>query len=103
MALSDYPVLCYAAGCQSPAVYKIAARWSDGITHELKTYYLSCAGCLPRLFAAALAKRNACRLASDETLDIPGIYELARGARDRDLRRRPDLETLFATSSRDSS
>lgn len=103
MALSGYPVICYAVGCPSPAVYKIAARWSDGITHELKTYYLSCADCLPRLFAAALAKRNACRLAPDETLDIPGIYELARGVRDRDLRRRPDLETLFASPSRDSS
>ncbi|MCS6864142.1 MAG: hypothetical protein RMJ56_00690 [Gemmataceae bacterium] len=103
MALSGYPVLCYAAGCHSPAVYKVAARWSDGITHELKTYYLACAACLPTLFAAACAKRNACRLAADETLDVPGIYELARGTRDRELRRRLDLEAQLHSTPRDSS
>jgi hypothetical protein len=96
MPMSPYPVLCYAPGCSAPAVFKIAARWSDGTTHELKTYALSCAACLPKLFAAAVAKRAACRLAPGESLEAPGVYELTRGARDRTLTRRPDLESQLS-------
>ena len=96
--MSPYPVVCYAPMCAAPAAYKVAARWSDGITHELKTYALACAACLPTLFAAAVAKRAACRLTAGETLDAPGVYDLARGARDRVLTRRPDLEAAPVTS-----
>ena len=92
MPMSPYPVLCYAAGCSAPARYKIAARWSDGTTHELKTYALACPACLGTLFAVARTKRAACRLAPGESLEAPGVYELTRGARDRTLTRRPDLE-----------
>ena len=92
MPMSPYPVVCYAAGCSAPAAYKIAARWSDGTTTELKTYSLACESCLARQFVAAGAKRAACRLAAGETLDAPGVYELSRGDRDRALVRRPDLE-----------
>src|SRR5262245_29971605 len=98
MPMSPYPVLCYAAGCSAPAVYKVAARWSDGITHELKTYALACPECLPKLFASATAKRVACRLAVGESLEAPGVYELARGERDRALTRRPDLEAQLSAS-----
>ncbi|HEY1186863.1 MAG TPA: hypothetical protein VGE74_04355 [Gemmata sp.] len=91
MPMSPYPVLCYAPGCGAPALYKLAAKWSDGTTAELKTYGLSCAACLPQLFALAHQKRAACRLAVGETLDVPSVYELARGGRDRALTRRPDL------------
>jgi len=34
MVPSPYPGLCYRPGCGLPALYKIAARWSDGITFE---------------------------------------------------------------------
>ena len=98
MPMSPYPVLCYAAGCSAPAVYKVAARWSDGTTDELKTYALACSACLPNLYAVAHTKRAACRLAPGETLDAPGVYELARGDRDRNLSRRPDLEAQLAAS-----
>ena len=97
MPMSPYPVLCYSAGCSAPAVYKVAARWSDGTTAELKTYSLACAACLAKLFASAVAKRAACRLAPGESLDSPGVYELTRGG-DRNLVRRPDLEAQLATS-----
>jgi hypothetical protein len=93
MPMPPYPVICYTADCSNPAAYKIAARWSDGVTHELKTYYLACAACLPKLYASAVTKRAACRLAPGETLEKPGIYELNRGERDKALKRRPDLET----------
>jgi hypothetical protein len=90
--MSPYPVRCYAPGCAKPAAFKIAARWSDGLTHELKTYSLACPDCLPALFRRAGEKRAACRLAPGETLDEPGVYELTRGGRDKTLKRRPDLE-----------
>lgn len=90
--MPPYPVSCYAAGCGRPAAFKIAARWSDGITRELKTYSLTCAECLPAEFASAMERQRACRLAPGETLDAPAVYELTRGARDRELVRREELE-----------
>lgn len=84
--------MCYAPNCPQLAAFKIAARWSDGVTDELKTYYLACADCRPRLFQMARAKRDACRLAPGETLEPPGVYELNRGERDKSLLRRNDLE-----------
>ncbi len=92
MPMSPYPVLCYSPGCRAPARYKVAARWSDGSTAELKTYALACAACLPDQLARAAARQAACRLAPGEALAPPGVYELARGERDRTLARRPDLE-----------
>jgi hypothetical protein len=96
--MSPYPVLCYAAGCSAPAAFKVAARWSDGTTHELKTYALACPACLPKLFGLAVAKWAACRLAPGESLEAPGVYELTRGARDRALTRRPDLEAQLTSA-----
>jgi hypothetical protein len=90
--MPPYPVICLADDCRNEAAFKVAARWSDGITHELKTYSLACPTCLATLFASAMVKHSACRLAPGETLDEPGVYELHRGERDRALKRRRDLE-----------
>lgn len=92
-----YPIRCHTRGCEELAVYKIAARWSDGITQELKTYDLACSTCLPEAFRRSRVKQAACRLAPGETLEAPGIYELAHGQRDQQLVRRDDLaEPLLA-------
>src|SRR5260370_29580878 len=106
--MSSYPCLCThpltptplpqgergrgEGGCCRPAVYKIAARWSDGTTEELKTYALCCAECLPQAYGDSRAKQAACRTARGETLEIPGVYLLAHGRRDQELQPRPDLE-----------
>jgi hypothetical protein len=87
---------CYRPGCGHLAEYKIAARWSDGVTEELKTYALSCAECLEHWYARSLEKQAACRLAPGETLERPGIYRLERGRRDRHLPRLTDLEEKLA-------
>ncbi len=92
MPMPPYPVLCYGSGCQMPAAFKIAACWSDGTTHELKTYYLACAECLPELVDSAYAKQKSCRLAHGESLEPPAVYELVSGSRDRNLVRRGELE-----------
>jgi hypothetical protein len=94
-----YPLVCYRPGCGRPAVYKIAARWSDGVTEELKTYALCCDGCLGELYQRSRAKQAACRLAAGETLDAPGVYELARGLHDNQLVRRTDLEQGLAAQA----
>ena len=49
----EYPVLCQFPGCGRPAGFKVASQWSDGTTHELKTYSLSCEFCLPSLLRQA--------------------------------------------------
>lgn len=96
MPMPPYPVLCSRPGCGAAAVCKIAARWSDGVTQELKTYALSCEACLGEQYRRALVKQAHCRPASGETLDVPAILELARGSRDAQLARRGDLEALHA-------
>jgi hypothetical protein len=95
--MSPYAVLCYTHGCNRPAAYKVAARWSDGVTSELKTYGLACEGCLPRWFARARERQAACRSAAGETLEVPGIYRVVHGQRDPNLARAVDLETHLAS------
>jgi hypothetical protein len=90
--MPQYPVMCYAKACPREAVYKIAARWSDGVTSELKTYFLSCADCLAEHYRTARVKKAACRVAPGEKLGDPEVFEMTRGRRDRERFRRPDLE-----------
>jgi hypothetical protein len=92
MPMPPYPILCYTPECGKPAQYKIAARWSDGLTGELKTYALSCADCLPEWFRRSRAKQAACRLAPGETLGKPWIFHMERGHRDQQLQRLAELE-----------
>jgi hypothetical protein len=92
MPTFSYPIRCYTSGCGQLAAYKIAARWSDGLTAELKTYSLCCEDCLPDSFRQGRQKQAVCRLAAGETLEQPGIYRLVRGQRDHKLERLPELE-----------
>ena len=92
MPMPPYPILCYRNGCDKPAVYKIAASWSDGITSELKTYALTCADCLPDMFHQSRQRQKACRTAPGEKLESPSIFRMVGGQRDRELERLPALE-----------
>lgn len=94
--MPPYPLVCYRAGCGQKAVYKVAARWSDGLTNELKTYGLVCEECLAELYRASLEKQKKCRRAPGEKLDPPSIFQLVRGQRDRQLHHRADLEEQIA-------
>jgi hypothetical protein len=94
--MPPYPLICYTSGCGRPAVYKIAAQWSDGLTSELKTYGLCCESCLPAFHARSLQRQRGCRLAAGEILGPPGIFQLAAGQRDRQLIRLPELEERLA-------
>lgn len=82
--LLPYTVVC-SGGCDRAAGFKVAARWSDGATAELKTYALACRACLPVLLAKARVRWAACRRAEGETLDLPAVYELGGQVRRVDL------------------
>ncbi|MGL4420567.1 MAG: hypothetical protein ACRCZF_07875 [Gemmataceae bacterium] len=58
------------------ATVKIASRWSDGSTHEFKTYALTCEGCANQWLLQAEVKRADCRQAVGESLDPPQILPL---------------------------
>jgi hypothetical protein len=92
MPMPPYPLYCYTRQCGQLALYKIAARWSDGVTGELKTYSLCCEKCLPEVYRQSCAKQKACRLAPGETLEPPGIYRLERGQADQALERLGERE-----------
>lgn len=96
MPLTDWRIDCGGPDCARVAEYKIAARWSDGTTAELKTYSLSCEACLAELFPIAVAKMRACPKTDGEILDEPHIYRLVRGDRDRTLQPCPELEAGLA-------
>src|SRR4051812_18543413 len=99
MPMPPYQVFCYRPACKHPAVYKIAARWSDGVVAELKTYGLYCEEHLPEGFAESRAKRATCRLTTGEILEEPGVYQLQRGERDQALQRLPDVEAKLTASA----
>lgn len=90
--MPPYLVRCSTRGCAEAAVYKIAARWSDGLTEELKTYSLCCAACVAVAFRQSREKQAAYRLVAGETLEPPGVYRLERGRRDSQLVRQVDVE-----------
>jgi hypothetical protein len=97
--MPPYPLQCYTPQCGRPAVYKIASRWSDGVTKELKTYALSCADCLPDWFRRSRVKQSSCRLAPGEILETPGIFSLERGRRDSQIHRLTELEATMLEQS----
>ena|ERR1051325_3747448 len=103
MPMPPYQVYCYTKGCKHPALYKIAARWSDGVVSELKTYGLCCEECLPKWFLRGRAHRKGCRLIPGETLETPGIYVLKHGQRDQTLERRVDLEESIGAENAEAS
>jgi hypothetical protein len=90
MAMPPYPIYCSTEGCKAVAIYKIAARWTDGVVGELKTYGLCCEEHLPAAFVRA--KQKTCRLTTGETLEEPGVYHLEHGRRDQALVRLDDVE-----------
>ncbi|MGE3819484.1 MAG: hypothetical protein AB7I30_08615 [Isosphaeraceae bacterium] len=86
----QYQPRCSSRNCGQPAVYKIAAPWSDGTSHELKNYGLACEAHRLSLLAIAQLHRDGVGLAEGETIGTVGLYLLERGHRDAELRRLPD-------------
>jgi hypothetical protein len=76
---------CSAVACREPAIYKIAAVWSDGSSRELKNYGLACEGHRDQALATARRHHEGLKLAPDETVGPVQIYLLRPGIRDAHL------------------
>ena len=86
----QYQPKCSAPNCNQPAVYKIAAPWSDGTSRELKNYGLACEAHRDSQLARGLLHRQGLVLAEGETVGQVGLYQLVPGKRDIELPRLPD-------------
>lgn len=85
-----YVPTCSASHCAQPALYKVAALWSNGTSHELKNYGLACEAHRDSQFARAQVHRKDLLLAEGETVGSVGVYLLEPGQRDLALERLPD-------------
>ena len=84
--MGGYPVLEHFRGKPDvPPIIMITAN--EGSRHKAYAEYLGVIDYLRKPFATERL------LAAGETLGDPEVFEMRRGARDRDLARRPDLET----------
>jgi hypothetical protein len=88
--LFHYKPSCSASNCDKPAVYKIAAAWSNGTSRELKNYGLACEDHRDSQLALAQLHRQGLRLAEGESVGQVGLYQLIEGKRDVELPRFPD-------------
>jgi hypothetical protein len=76
---------CSAPRCREPALYKIAATWSDGSSRELKNYGLACEQHRDQELALARRHHQRLRLAEDESVGSVELYLLRPGCRDAAL------------------
>jgi hypothetical protein len=88
----DRVVQCSWPDCQEPAIYKVAAVWSDRRFSELKTYGFACAGHVEDIFRDAEARWLAYEPNPAERLEEVGIYYLDPGRSNRDLERNLAIE-----------
>jgi hypothetical protein len=80
-----YRPACSAAHCALPALYKLAASWSDGSSRELKNYGLACESHRDSQLEIARRHHQALRLCADETVGPVEVYVLRIGCRDAEL------------------
>ena len=73
-----------------PALYKLAATWSDGTSRELKNYGLACEAHRDSQLARAQIHSQGVALAEGETVGKVGVYRLKTGVRDVALVRLAD-------------
>jgi hypothetical protein len=85
-------VRCSLHDCEEPAVYKIAAPWSDGRFSELKTYGFACVDHLKDVLGSAEARWLDYEPVKGEIVQDIAIYRYEAGKSDRQLQRDEDIE-----------
>ena len=85
-----YVPTCSAPGCETDALFKVAAPWSSGSSHELKNYGLACESHRSSLLARAQLNQKNLALVEGETVGAVGLYSLKTGVLDSTLERLPD-------------
>jgi hypothetical protein len=81
----DYEPQCSYPGCDRPAIYKVAAPWTNGTIRELKTYGTACDAHRASLLARGRSHREGLQLAEGESVGQVGLYQLLPGVRDAEL------------------
>lgn len=81
-----YAPRCSAAGCRAAARYKIGAPWSDGAQRELKNYGLACEAHVGGVLRRGRESRARLRVGEGELVGEVGVYELAPGRLNGELR-----------------
>jgi hypothetical protein len=94
-----YIPCCTAAGCTEPAIYKIAATWSDGVSRELKNYGLACKLHGRSQLERARRRHLDLELAEGESVGPVELYLLEAGRRDAELSRVSDAPEAGSTES----
>lgn len=82
-----YRPVCAVPGCDQPALFKIAATWSDGTSWELKNYGLACEGHRSSQLSAARTRARSLNRSAGESMGPVELYVLRGGCRDVDLKR----------------
>lgn len=80
-----YRSMCSEPGCDRPAVYKVAAIWSDGTSRELKNYGLACSAHGESQATLARRRRDRLLLQDWETVGDVRLYRFDPDRRDVDL------------------
>jgi hypothetical protein len=85
-----YRAACSAPACDRPALYKIAATWSDGTSRELKNYGLACEIHRESQLIAAQRRLTTLKLSDAESVGPVELYLMRTGCRDVELTRLAD-------------
>jgi hypothetical protein len=93
--MSKNVVRCCHAECREPASYKIAARWSDGRSAELKTYGFACSEHVGAVFRDSEQRRREYTPSPGESIEEIAIYRYDPAKRDRLLQRLWGLEENY--------
>jgi hypothetical protein len=93
--MSKNVVRCCHAECREPAAYKIAARWSDGRSAELKTYGFACSEHVGAVFRDSEQRRREYTPSPGESIEEIAIYRYDPAKRDRLLQRLWGLEENY--------
>ncbi len=85
-------VRCSEPDCGEPAVFKIAAPWTDGRFRELKTYGFACEEHVRDVLRSAEVRWLNYEPVRGEAVHEIGIYRYEPGKRDAELVRDSDIE-----------
>jgi hypothetical protein len=93
---SETVVRCSIRECGEPAVFKIAAPWTDGRFRELKTYGFACAEHVRDVVREAEVRWLDYEPVKGEAVHQIGVYRYEPGKLDRELQRDHDIEETLS-------
>ena len=80
-----YTPVCDVEGCDQPAIYKVAAPWTDGTLKELRNYGVYCSCHSEGQLDRARDRQAKVKLGAGEKVGTMRLYELIEGRLDTEL------------------